>query len=93
VACYDSRRKEESKSKLGFVQPPREVLEAARALESVPEDEVAAVEVKSERFRALLAGPERHRMEAACDLYVAAFLLPKMEGPVRTVGGSGRLWE
>jgi hypothetical protein len=61
----------------------------ARALEAGPEDELAAVEAKSERFRALLAGPDRHRMEAACDLYVAAFLMPKTEGPMRTVGGGG----
>ena len=39
------------------------------------------VEAKAERFRALLAGPDRYRMEVACDLYCAAFLMPKTEGP------------
>jgi hypothetical protein len=84
-----AEREARKQGELSFFEPPREVLEAARALEVVPEDELAVVEAKSERFRALLAGPDRHRMEAACDLYVAAFLLPKIEGPVRTVGVAG----
>jgi hypothetical protein len=84
-----AEREARIQGELTFFEPPREVLEAVRALEIVPEDELAAVEAKSEKFRALLAGPDRHRIEAACDLYVAAFLLPKTEGPVRTVGGAG----
>jgi hypothetical protein len=72
-----------------FFEPPREVMDAARALETIKEDELAAVESKAERFQTLLAGRDRHRMETACDLYVAAFLLRKTEGPVRIVGGGG----
>lgn len=84
-----AEREARKQGELSFFEPSREVLEAARALEAVPEDELAVVEAKSEKFRALLAGPDRHRMEAACDLYVAAFVLPKTEGPVRTVGAAG----
>jgi hypothetical protein len=84
-----AERDARKQGELTFFEPPREVLEAARALEAQGEDELAAVEAKAEKFRALMAGPERYRMEVACDLNVAASLLPKKEGPVRSVGGAG----
>ena len=67
-------------------EPPREILEAARALESQGEEALAEVESKATRFRALMAGPDRYRMEVACDLYCAAYLMPKKEGPLRKSG-------
>ena len=67
-------------------EPPREILEAARALEAQGEDALAEVEAKATRFRALMAGPDRYRMEVACDLYCAAYLMPKKEGPLRKSG-------
>jgi hypothetical protein len=84
-----AERDARKQGELKFFEPPREVIDAARALEIITEDELAAVEAKADKFRGLLAGRDRHRMETACDLYVAAFLLPKAEGPVRTVGDGG----
>jgi N-6 DNA Methylase len=69
-----------------FFEPPREILEAARALEAQGEDALAEVEAKAERFRAILAGPGRYRMEVACDLYCAAFLLMKLLPPAKHSG-------
>ena len=48
--------------------------------------DLAEVEAKAERFRALMAGPDRYRMEVACDLYCAAFLTPKTTPPARHTG-------
>ena len=84
-----AERDARQQGELTFFEPPRELLDAARALEAQPEDELAAVEAKAEKFRALMAGPDRQRMEVASDLYVAAFLLPKTEGPVRNIGEAG----
>ena len=67
-------------------EPPPEVLEAVRALEAQREDVLPEVEAKAERFRTLLTGPDRYRMEVACDLYAAAFLLPKIQPPARHTG-------
>jgi hypothetical protein len=81
-----AERDARTKGQFSFFEPPREVLEAARLLEAEREDALAEVESKAERFRALMAGPARTRMEAACDLYCAAFLLPKLEPPMRKAG-------
>lgn len=69
-----------------LLEPPRDVLVAVRALEAQGEDALAEVEAKGERFRAMLAGPDRYRMEVACNLYCAAFLLPKTLPPARLTG-------
>jgi hypothetical protein len=65
------------------------LLESARTLEALAEDDIQSVQKKAEVYRKLYAGADRHRLEAACDLYIAAFLTPKTEPPVRTVGGAG----
>jgi hypothetical protein len=49
-------------------------------LHHLPEDTVADVEAKRKRFAAWVNDPRRYATKVACDLYVAAFLLPKIGG-------------
>lgn len=84
-----SEREARKQGELSFFEPPKELLESARALDTLAEDDLSGVQKKAEAYRSFFAGPERHRIEVACDLYIAAFLLPKNEPPVRTVGGAG----
>jgi hypothetical protein len=86
-----AERDARTQGQFAFFEPPREVLEAALALEAQGEDALAEVEAKAERFRALMTGPDRYRMEVACDLYCAAFLMPKKEGPMRKAGPASEL--
>lgn len=84
-----SERDARKQGELSFFEPPKALLESARALEALAEDDLLSVQKKADAYRRLFAGDDRHRMEAACDLYVAAFLMPKSDPPVRTVGGAG----
>lgn len=84
-----SERDARKQGELSFFEPPKTLLESARALEALAEDDLASVQSKANAYRRLFASEDAHRLEAACDLYVAAFLLPKTEPPVRTVGGAG----
>lgn len=84
-----SERDARKQGELSFFEPPKSLLESARALEALAEDDLKSVEAKAEAYQKLSEGDDRHRMEAACNLYVAAFLMPKSEPPVRTVGGAG----
>lgn len=84
----------------------RDLLRDFEALRAMPEDTVAQIEAKAARLRALTTqGAGGWVLHRACDLYVAAFLLPKRKGgphagidglPRRgaeTVPTSGALWE
>jgi hypothetical protein len=84
-----SERDARKQGELSFFEPPKALLDSTRALESLAEDDLKSVEKKAETYRRLFAGEDRQRMEVACDLSVAAFLMPKTEPPVRTVGGGG----
>jgi hypothetical protein len=75
-----------AQGELGLFTPPPGLLDAAHALDAQDEDDLASVEAKADAFRTLLSGPDRWRMEAACDLYVAAFLMPKTAAPGRHAG-------
>ncbi|WP_240344820.1 hypothetical protein [Novosphingobium sp. THN1] len=48
----------------------------------MPEDTVGQVEKKRAAFEAWKADPARYATEVACDLYMAAFLMPKTEVPL-----------
>ncbi|MBW7057828.1 N-6 DNA methylase [Paracoccus bogoriensis] len=75
------------------------------ALRTMPEDTVEEIEAKAKRLAALTRGGAGLELEYACDLYTAAFLLPKRKGgpgagpdgmPRRgaeMVPTSGTLWE
>lgn len=84
----------------------RDLLRDFEALRAMSEDTVEQIEVKAARLRALTTkGASAWQLETACDLYVAAFLLPKTKGgphagpdgiPRRgaeIVPTSGTLWE
>lgn len=84
-----SEREAKNQGELAFFELPKSLLESARALEALAEDDLASVEKKAKAYLQLFSGEDRHRMETACDLYVASLLMPKIEPPVRTVGGAG----
>lgn len=84
----------------------RDVIRDFEALRAMPEDRVEQIEAKVARLHALTAqGGSAWQLDTACDLYVAAFLLPKTRGgpqaepdgmPRRgaeTVATSGTIWE
>lgn len=63
----------------------------------LPEDTVEQISAKAKRFRELRKGQAFVRAKAAADLYVAAFLLPKVGGApagatARTVPTTEELW-
>ena len=63
----------------------------------LPEDTVEQIDAKAERFKELRKGQTFVRGKAAADLYVAAFLLPKVDGAPagaseRTVPTTEELW-
>jgi hypothetical protein len=89
----------------GFDQA-RDLMRDFEALRAMPEGTVEQIEAKAARLHALTAqGASAWQLETTCDLYVAAFLLPKEKGgphagpdgmPRRgaeTVPTSGTLWE
>jgi hypothetical protein len=84
----------------------RDLISDFEALRAMPENTVEQIETKAARLNALTSqGAPAWQLETACDLYVAAFLLPKKKGmahsgpngmPRRgaeTVPTSGTLWE
>lgn len=84
----------------------RDLMRDYESLRAMPEETVEQVETKTARLKSLTAqGAGAWALHRACDLYVAAFLLPKCKGgphagpdgmPRRgaeTVPTSGALWE
>jgi hypothetical protein len=84
----------------------RDLLRDFEALRAMPEETVQQIEAKASRLRALTAeGASAWQLETACDLYIAAFLLPKRKGGAHSgpdglprrgaelVPTSGSLWE
>lgn len=84
----------------------RDLTRDFEALRAMPENTVEQIEAKAARLHALTAqGASAWQLEAACDLLVSAFLLPKLKGgphagpdglPRRgaeTVPTSGMVWE
>ena len=60
--------------------PPAKLAATMDDLRHLPEDTVAQVAEKRRRFAAWEADPKRYATKVACDLYIAAFLLPKTGG-------------
>ncbi|PWB84673.1 MAG: restriction endonuclease, partial [Methylocystaceae bacterium] len=104
-----NRREQAEKSRVaeGFgFNRARDLLRDFEALRAMPEDTVEQIELKAARLHALTAqGASAWQLETACDLYIAAFLLPKKKGGLHagpdgiprrgseTVPTSGTLWE
>ncbi|MET4016996.1 N-6 DNA methylase [Bradyrhizobium sp. S3.2.12] len=60
--------------------PPAKLAVEMDDLRHLPEDTVEQVELKRKRFLAWKSDPKRWATKVACDLYTAAFLLPKKAG-------------
>jgi hypothetical protein len=68
---------------LPFSGPPPALVAAARALDELPEDKVGQVEAKASRLADFHRQTDWRSLKAACDLFVAAFFMPKIEPPDR----------
>lgn len=62
--------------------PPRKLAANLSTVRRMPEDTVGEVEKKREAYEAWRRDPARYATRVACDLYLAAFLLPKTEVPL-----------
>ncbi|MEC3950249.1 N-6 DNA methylase [Sphingobium sp. HWE2-09] len=61
------------------VMPPKKMAADVGHLRDLPEDTVAEVEAKRAKFSAWVVDPKRTATQRACDLQVAAFLMPKID--------------
>lgn len=84
---FTKRNKDEKKGQgtLDFIGgggtlPPAKLAATMDDLRHLPEDSVAQIAEKRRRFAAWEADPKRYATKVACDLYIAAFLLPKKGG-------------
>lgn len=85
---FAKRNKDEKKGQAAFDfsagggtgLPPAKLAATMDDLRHLPEDTVAQVAEKRRRFAAWEADPKRYAAKVACDLYIAAFLLPKTGG-------------
>lgn len=59
--------------------PPKKMAADVNHLRDLPEETVADVEAKRAKFAAWVVDPKRTATQKACDLQVAAYLLPKVE--------------
>lgn len=66
----------------GGAMPPRKLAANLSSIKSLPEATVGQVEKKKLAFEAWKNDPASNRTRVACDLYVAAFLLPKTDVPL-----------
>lgn len=69
-------------TRAGGTMPPAKLAANVAALRALPEDTLRQIEDKRRRFAAWRSDPAREAIRIACDLYVAAFLLPKNGHPV-----------
>jgi N-6 DNA Methylase len=70
----------------------------AKAVRAMPEDSPDEIAAKRKRFEAARADPHRWNVRIAADLYIAAFLTPKIGGvPVNpnavTIPTTGHVWD
>lgn len=88
TAKYFSKRNKDEKKGQGTLDfiggggtlPPAKLAAMMDDLRHLPEDSVAQIAEKRRRFAAWEADPKRYATKVACDLYIAAFLLPKKGG-------------
>lgn len=84
---FAKRNKDEKKGQgtLDFIGgggtlPPAKLAATMDDLRHLPEDSMAQIAEKRRRFAAWEADPKRYATKVTCDLYIAAFLLPKKGG-------------
>jgi len=112
VAKYYAQKNKREQAEKGRVAEgfgfdrARDLLRDFDALRAMPEETVEQIGAKAARLGALTAeGASAWQLETACDLYIAAFLLPKQKGGAHSgpdglprrgaesVPTSGTLWE
>lgn len=71
----------------GGAMPARPIAASLGRIKSMPEETLGQVEKKRAAFEAWKADPARWNVGVACDLYMAAFLLPKTEVPASHLRG------
>lgn len=84
-----ARERDDKTMEFAFSDVSQELAGSASRIESQPEDDLASVEAKRMSFDVLLKGDSYVRIKSACDLYIAAFLLPKLSPPDLTAGAKG----
>lgn len=84
-----ARERDDKTIELVFSKISDELAQTAQSIEGQGEDDLADVEAKRTAFEALVAGQGYWRIKTACDLYIAAFLLPKVTAPDVTAGAKG----
>ena len=60
------------------LRAPASIGDGAAKVLAMPEDTLEEIEAKSRAWNRLLNGPDWRTLKTACDMYVAAFLLPKI---------------
>ena len=70
--------------------PPARLAAQMDDLRHLPEDTVIQVQEKRQRFAAWIRDPRRYATNVACDLFMAAFIMPKVGG-VPTSAGSAMI--
>ena len=60
------------------LRAPASIGDSAAKVLAMPEDTLEEIEAKSRAWNRLLNGPDWRTLNTACDMYVAAFLLPKI---------------
>jgi len=83
------------RSRLPAMRPIATEYTGFRAL---TEDTIAEIKAKDRTFRSLRESQNFRKLEVACDLYISAFLLPKIDGApasrgARTIPTTSDLWQ
>lgn len=84
-----ARERDDKTIELAFTKVTGELAGSAQKIEAQGEDDLADVEAKRKAFETLLQGQFYWRVKTACDLYIAAFLLPKLTEPKPEQGEKG----
>lgn len=85
---FFKRNKDEKRGQASFdflgdgLLPSAKLAAEMGDLRQLPENTVAEIEEKGRRFRAWESDPKRYSTKVACDIYIAAFLLPKKGDPL-----------
>lgn len=70
-----------SEGLLKQLRPPADLVDEARRIAAMPEETLAEIEAKRLAFERLNSGEPWRRRKNACDLYIAAFFVPKPPFP------------
>jgi len=84
-----ARERDDKTIEMAFAKVSGELAGTAQNIETQGEDDLAGVEAKRKAFDTLIKGESYWRVKTACDLYIAAFLLPKVTAPDVTAGAKG----